>query len=183
MGVKKWRGGNITWSELKSKAVLETVLKKASKAVQLGEPVAKPEPEELRFKKMAKSFLRKKRRPTMTLKLDYHLEDRHHLLPSGQKPVWISVEELNMTQICPFLEELTKGFEGETIVISRLNLSIYRKFFYLCENNKWNYKRPRDIIGTETRCLITFGIPSHQNLEELMSRARNLLIIITEEKR
>ena len=34
-------------------------------------------------------------------------------------------------------------------------------------------------LESEASCLITFGIPSNQNLEELISRARNRLIVIT----
>ena len=114
------------------------------------------------------------------LKLYYHLENRHPLLPSGYQPIWVNVEQLDMEDLKPSLEKLTKGFEDETIVLSRLNLSIYKE---LCDEMNWKYARVRDIIGTECKCLITFGIPNHQNLEELMSRARNSLIIITEEKR
>ena len=44
---------------------------------------------------------------------------------------------------------------------------------------KWRYANADDIIGTETNCLLTFGIPINQNLEELISRARNKLIIVT----
>ena len=75
---------------------------------------------------------------------------------------------------------LTKNFQDDAIVISRLNLRMYKEF---CTDMKWKYASVRDIIGTESKCLITFGIPTHQNLEELISRARNILIIITEEKR
>ena len=113
-------------------------------------------------------------------RLDYHLATRHFLLPSGDKPIWITVEELNVQHIQSFLQQLTEGFRGETIVISRLNLSIYKK---LCTEMTWKYAKVRDIIGIETKCLITFGLPTHQNLEELTSRARNSLIIISEERR
>ena len=108
------------------------------------------------------------------------METRHHLLPFGQQPIWITVEELKVNQLTPFLANITASFENETIVISRLNLMVYKK---LCAEMKWKFANFPDIIGTETKCLITFGIPTHQNLEELMSRARNLLIIVTEDRR
>ena len=84
------------------------------------------------------------------------------MLPSGQEPLWISVEELNIDELRPFLELQTKGYEGETIVISRLNLPIYKD---LCQKMNWKFARVKDIIGTECKCLITFGISSHQNFE------------------
>ena len=113
-------------------------------------------------------------------KLDFHLETRHDMLPSGKEPIWITVEELNIEQLEPFLKLQTRGYEGDTIVISRLNLSIYRE---LCKKMNWKFAKVKDIIGTECKCLVIFGLSSHQNLEELMSRARNRLIIITEERR
>ena len=90
------------------------------------------------------------------------------------------MEELKIDQLEPFLELQTKGYEGETIVISRLNLQLYKE---LCTKMNWKFAKVKDIIGTECKCLVIFGLSSHQNLEELMSRARNQLIIITEERR
>ena len=81
-------------------------------------------------------------------------------------------------RIC--LKKLTKDFKKDVIVVSKLNKKSYRE---LCESLDWKYRRAEDIIGTEIKCLITIGLPSHQSLEEILSRARNKLIIVTEEKR
>ena len=43
----------------------------------------------------------------------------------------------------------------------------------------WKFANADDIIGSETNCLIAFGVPINQNLEKFISRARNKLIIIT----
>ena len=114
------------------------------------------------------------------LKLYHHLDERHDFLPDGEQPIWINFEQLSMEDLQYCLKELTKEFGNKVIVISRLNLKPYR---VLCEKMNWKYRRVEDIIGTESRCLITIGLPSHQNLEEILSRARNKLIIVTEEKR
>ena len=119
---------------------------------------------------------------TGTVKLDFHLEDRHHQLPKGGSPIWISfeaLEQMEMSYLQPYLKELTKDFD-KIMVISRLKRSMFKE---LCVEMSWKYANIKDIIGSEVSCLISFGIPSHQNLEELVSRARNCLIVITEEKR
>lgn len=116
------------------------------------------------------------------VKLDFHLEDRHHWLPQGHQPIWISFEALEqpeMERLQHFVQDLTKEYE-DIKVISRLKRSMYKE---LCTRMKWVLANIKDIIGSEVSCLISFGIPSHQNLEELVSRARNRLIIVTEEKR
>ena len=116
------------------------------------------------------------------VKLDYHLEERHHFLPKGGLPIWISLETLEQNEMkClqPYLKELTKEL-NEITVISRLKNSMFKD---LCKTMNWKYANIKDIIGSEVSCLISFGIPSHQNLGELFSRARNCLIVITEEKK
>ena len=66
------------------------------------------------------------------------------MLPSGKEPIWITVEELNIEQLEPFLKLQTRGYEGDTIVISRLNLRIYKE---LCTKMDWKFAKVKDIIG------------------------------------
>ena len=116
------------------------------------------------------------------VKLDFHLEERHPLLPKGIKPIWITFDILRTTEMAHlqcYLMKITKEFK-QIMMISRFKRSMYTE---LCLRMNWNYVNIKDIIGSEVSCLITFGIPSHQNLEELVSRARNSLIVIAEEKR
>ena len=109
------------------------------------------------------------------LKLDYHLEDRNLVLPPGLKPIWLLGDDLSFDEMKPKMVELTQDC-GKVIAISKFKHMEYTK---LCEEMNWIYANASDIIGSETNCLITFGIPFNQNLEEIISRARNKLIIIT----
>ena len=107
--------------------------------------------------------------------LDYHLEDRHFVLPPGYRPIWINANDSSFEQLKSTLEMLTKESE-EILAISKFQS---QKFMELCIQMKWKFANSHDIIGYETSCLITFGISAIQNLEELVSRARNKLIIVT----
>ena len=78
------------------------------------------------------------------------------------------------------VKDKKEEFGNEVIVTSRLNLKQYKE---LCEETNWKYRRVEDIIGAQSTVLITIGLPSHRNLEEILSRARNKLIVVTEEKR
>ena len=109
------------------------------------------------------------------VKLDYHLEDRHLTLPPGQKPIWIFSYDLSFEELEPKLQELTQDC-GEILAISKFQ---HENFIRFCSMMNWKFANADDIIGSETNCLIAFGVPINQNLEELISRARNKLIIIT----
>ena len=109
-----------------------------------------------------KGDLHVKSHNTQPVELDYHLEDRHLVLPPGQKPIWISAHDLTFDELRSKLIELTQDC-GEILAISKFK---HENFIRFCSMMNWRFANADDIIGSETNCLIAFGVPINQNLEE-----------------
>ena len=107
-----------------------------------------------------------------------HMENYHHRLPRGHKPLWISITDLKDDEhlLKDILRERTSNAE-DIIVLSRFKFHKYELF---CEEMNWHYANMSDVIGSEISCIILFGIPTTHDWESIISRARHVLIIITE---
>ena len=111
-----------------------------------------------------------------------HMENRHHLLPIGEKPFWVSISEINehmALKINEFINTKTNCVNQIT-VISKYKLLIYK---IICKKLNWKYiENECDITGMDIPNLVIFGIPTVVDWQTFISRARNFLLIITERK-
>ena len=106
------------------------------------------------------------------------LDSCHSSVPSGKVPVWISISDMkDFKKVLPHLEDSIK--DQEVIAICNVNSLDIKEF---CLANGWIHAKASDVIGTETSVIVVFGIPSLQNLEPILSRARNGLFIITDQR-
>ena len=112
--------------------------------------------------------------------LKENLENFHKRLPSGQLPIWITINDIHSdnTELKKILKIKTNGMKF-VIVMSKFKFEKYKTF---CEEMNWTYVNASDTIGWEIPCLVMFGIPTIQSWQQFISRARNTLIIITEDK-
>ena len=101
--------------------------------------------------------------------------------------MWISTDsyEQDKESIMPYLTEATQGYKE--VVWTCANPSDHSKFLGLCEEH-WTYVRVDQMDGTEAPCLVIYGIPVQDHaqpfakLGRLFSRARNSVVIITEDE-
>ena len=127
----------------------------------------------------------KERFPT-NKKLWQHLDHCHESLPKGQQPIWISCWDLKSTEeLLPIFKTdrhlpIFRTMNSDDIVaISRTRHPKYKK---LCDEMNWSYVEACDMKGSETSVIVFLGVPSVQNLEQLISRARNRIVIVSERK-
>ena len=92
----------------------------------------------------------------------------------------VSIKDIhsNLTELKKILKIKTNGMKF-VIVMSKFKFSKYKTF---CEEMNWTYVNASDTIGWEIPCLVMFGIPTIHSWQQFISRARNTLIIITEDK-
>ena len=106
----------------------------------------------------------------------------------GQKPLWISTQSLDedKEELLPILKEATNDYSND-VIWTCSPASDFGKCNPFCKEG-WVYTNINHMDGIEAACVVIFGIPpkdnsySGTNLSRLFTRARNCLIIITEEK-
>ena len=105
----------------------------------------------------------------------------------GQKPLWISSQSLgeDKEELLPVLKEVTNDYSND-VIWTCSPASDFGKCKPFCKEG-WVYANINHMDGIEAACVVIFGIPpkdnifSLTNLSRLFTRARNCLIIITEE--
>ena len=109
----------------------------------------------------------------------------HELTPEGEKPIWI--ELLNIEQEKDALSRLLKSLTAchKEIIWTCCFESDKTKFKGVCDIG-WTYIKENELDGTEAECILIFGLPfgsesvSSKKMTRLLTRARNLAIIVTE---
>ena len=118
-----------------------------------------------------------------------NLENRHHYLPPGSRPVWFYMKACDISSAL-FQDELLKLVNADQIkhvtIISKFKFQQYMNFCSHMETKasdiKWDYyANSNEIVGTDLPCVILFGIPLVEHWASYISRARNKLIIVTGE--
>ena len=109
----------------------------------------------------------------------------------GQKPLWISTQSLqeDKDELMPILKEETNDYSND-VIWTCSPASDFEKCKLFCQGG-WEYGNINHMDGIEDACVVVFEMPSKDNasfidgqthLSRLFTRARNCLILITEEK-
>ena len=109
----------------------------------------------------------------------------------GQKPLWISTQSLqeDKDELMPILKEETNDYSND-VIWTCSPASDFGKCKPFCQGG-WEYANINHMDGIEAACVVVFGVPTpdsvslaegQTHLSRLFTRARNSLIIITEEK-
>ena len=108
--------------------------------------------------------------------LKSHIENFHVFLPMGKKPIWICVQmEDHGNNVA--LKNYFKGItDSDVFVTSKF---LHKKDQNLFKGKTWTYMRPSELIGSETGILICLRLPILHNFSDIVSRAREGLIIVT----
>ena len=96
----------------------------------------------------------------------------------GKKPFWISVQiedQVNTDALKAYFNELK---DIDVLVTSNKHLPKKQRDFFVVDK-KWTYVRPSEIIGSETAMLICLRMPILHDFSDIVSRAKEGLIIVT----
>ena len=102
--------------------------------------------------------------------------------------MWIATENMieDKEKFLPLLRNVTKTFSN--VIWTCSPSTDYSKCKTFCGND-WSFVNVYQIDGIEAPCVVVFGLPARDNnitsihsFSRLFSRARNSLVLITEEK-
>ena len=102
--------------------------------------------------------------------------------------MWIATESMieDKELFLPLLRLMTKTFSS--VIWTCSPSTDYSKCKSFCEDH-WSFVNVNEIDGIEAHCVIIFGLPARDNnitsihsFSRLFSRARNSLVLVTEEK-
>ena len=100
-------------------------------------------------------------------------------LPPGRLPVWVERSwEVTDEQVLDFIKDTYDIAEAKlsfTVLYHALDPSASAKAW--CSDHDWRYLDEFEVTGSEDQCIVTIDPPHF--LSEQISRARNLLVIVT----